>query len=238
MIRGTRGYGENAAELIERYESLPFACKHEEAIHLIPQAPTKALDIGAGTGSDAAWLAARGHEVVAVEPTAALREYGLTHHPSPRIEWVDDGLPRLERIAHRRGEFGLVMLTAVWMHLDEPERRAAMPVVASLLAPDGVLVMALRHGPVPAGRVMFTVSAAETVALAGQQGLRCVLAVHAESRLPANRDAGVTWSRLGFARDPKAWATPAQGACGPSSRRRSRLPLASASDRYSASDGR
>jgi 2-polyprenyl-3-methyl-5-hydroxy-6-metoxy-1,4-benzoquinol methylase len=198
MIRGTRGYAENAVELIGRYESLSFAYKHETVLHLIPSTPSKALDIGAGTGADAAWLAAQGHRVLAVEPTSVLREYGLKHHASPLVEWVSDALPRLERLAQRKHEFSLIMLTAVWMHLDEQERRVAMPVVASLLAPDGVIIMALRHGPVPMGRVMFAVSAEETVALAEVHGLRCLLNVSAESRLAANREAGITWSRVAF----------------------------------------
>ncbi len=198
MIRGTEGYAEHASELIERYESLCFADKHEEVLHLIPNTPAKALDIGAGTGADAAWLAERGHSVVAVEPTDTFRIHGITHHPSPRIEWIDDALPLLARVAHRTHEFGLVMVTAVWMHLDEHERRVAMPVIASLLAPGGNLIMALRHGPVPADRVMFTVSADETVALAEAQGLRCVLNVRNESKLAANREAGVDWSRVAF----------------------------------------
>ena len=198
MIRGIRGYAEHAPELIERYESLSFADKHDAVLHLIPSAPAKALDIGAGTGADAAWLAEQGHPVVAVEPTEAFREHGLKHHPSPLIEWVNDALPHLNRLAPRRHEFSLVMLTAVWMHLDEHERRAAMPVVASLLAPGGVLIMALRHGAVPSDRVMFAVSPEETVALAEAQGFRCVLNVHAESKLRENRQAGVTWSRLVF----------------------------------------
>jgi SAM-dependent methyltransferase len=199
MIRGTQGYAEHASELIERYESLSFAYKHESVLHLIPSAPAKAMDIGAGTGADAAWLAEQGHPVVAVEPTDAFREHGLKHHPSPLIEWVNDSLPHLVGVAQRRREFSLVMLTAVWMHLDEHERRVAMPVVASLLAPGGVLIMAFRHGPVPTERIVFSVSAEETVALAEAQGLRCVLNVRAESKLAANREAGVTWSRIAFA---------------------------------------
>ena len=204
MIRGIRGYAEHAPELIERYEFLSFADKHDAVLHLIPSAPAKALDIGAGTGADAAWLAEQGHPVVAVEPTEAFREHGLKHHPSPLIEWVNDALPHLNRLAHRRHEFSLVMLTAVWMHLDEHERRAAMPVLASLLAPGGVLIMALRHGAVPGDRVMFAVSPEETVALAEAQGFRCVLNVHAESKLCENRQAGVTWSRLVFVREVSA----------------------------------
>jgi SAM-dependent methyltransferase len=198
MIRGTQGYADNADELIERYESLSFTYKHEEVLHLIPSAPSSALDIGAGTGADAAWLAARGHRVVAVEPTAVLREYGVKRYPSPLVEWVTDSLPELKLVAQRAHEFGLVMLTAVWMHLDEHERALAMPVLASLLAPEGILIMALRHGPVAKGRIMFAVSAEETIALAKLHKLRCVLNVHAESKLVANREAGVTWSRLAF----------------------------------------
>jgi len=204
-IRGIRGYAENAAELITRYESLTFPYKHEAALHLIPSAPCLALDIGAGTGADAAWLAAKGHRVVAVEPTNALRDYGIAHHGSPLIEWVSDSLPRLEQLTNRKYEFGLVMLTAVWMHLDEEERRAAMLVVATLLAPSGILLMTLRHGSVPSERTMFQVSAHETVALAALHGLECVLNVHQESRLTANLDAGVSWSRVAFTRGP---ATP------------------------------
>ena len=204
MIRGTRGYGEHAPDLIERYESLSFAYKHEAVLHLIPSAPAKALDIGAGTGTDAAWLAGHGHPVVAVEPTEAFRVHGSERHQSPLIEWMNDALPRLDQVAQRRHEFGLVMLTAVWMHLDKHERRVAMPVLASLLAPGGVLIMTLRHGPVPSDRFMFDVSAQETVALAEAQGLRCVLNVHTESRLAANREAGVTWSRVAFSDDKSA----------------------------------
>jgi len=93
-----------------------------------------------------------------------------------------------------------VMLTAVWMHLDEAERREAMPHLACLLSPHGVLVMSLRHGPVPAGRRMFAVSGDETLALGAASGLRPVHHGTRESITPANRAAGVTWTQLAFHR--------------------------------------
>src|SRR5947209_14764164 len=92
-------------------------------------------------------------------------------------------------------EFDAVMLTAVWMHLDAPQRRQAMPNVAALVRDGGVMIMTLRHGPVPPGRRMFEVSAEETAALAQPLGLRCVLNRQAESSL---RQPGVTWTRLAF----------------------------------------
>lgn len=200
VVRGSRGYAEQAEELVARYEGIDFPTKHQAALPLLPAAPASAIDIGAGTGRDAAWLAERGYRVVAVEPTEALRSRAIALHPTPAIEWVDDSLPALRRVVALRRRFDLVMLTAVWMHLDAQERRVAMANVAALVAPSGVLVMTLRHGPVPSGRIMFAVSAEETIALAEAHGLRLALDVHAESSQATNRDAGVSWTQLAFRR--------------------------------------
>jgi SAM-dependent methyltransferase len=195
---GTQGYSESASELIPHYEAISSTEHHRVELHLLPQSPGRVLDVGAGTGVDAAWFAGLGHSVLAVEPTPEFRTAAMRLHPSPRIEWLDDALPRLDLVLARRQTFDAVMLSAVWMHLDAPERREAMPILASLLAPAGVLVLSLRHGPVPAGRRMFQVSAGETVELAGQHGLRPVLHLQTESIQASNRAAGVTWTRLAF----------------------------------------
>ena len=60
-ISGTEGYAEEAEDLFKRYESIPFADAHRAVLHLIPAVPGRVLDIGAGTGRDAAWFAGRGH---------------------------------------------------------------------------------------------------------------------------------------------------------------------------------
>ena len=177
---GTENCAEAAPELLKRFESISFASHHRSVIHLIPTVPGRVLDIGAGTGRDAAGLVGLGHSVVAVEPTVELRRGAMVLHPSPMIEWVDDSLPDLAAVRARREEFDAVMLTAVWMHLDAPQRRQAMPNVAALVRNGGVMIMSLRHGPVPPGRRMFEVSAEETIALAQPLGLRCALHQEAE----------------------------------------------------------
>jgi SAM-dependent methyltransferase len=197
-VRGTQGYAEQADALFVKYEEIGFEHKHEAVLHLLPRAPASVLDIGAGTGADAAWLDARGYRVVAIEPGREFRTRAMALHPSPSIEWVEDSLPGLAVMAGRRDTFDVVTLTAVWMHLDEAERATAMPNLASLVAPGGLLLMTLRHGPIPAGRVMFEVSAEETIHLASACGLQTLLSVHRESTQAANRDAGVTWTRLAF----------------------------------------
>jgi SAM-dependent methyltransferase len=199
-VSGTEGYAEEADRLMASYEALAFADVHAHVLHLIPQAPSRVLDVGAGTGRDAAAFAAMGHSVVAVEPTEALRGRAATLHPSERIEWLDDSLPELGQVRARGDTFDLVMLTAVWMHLNANQRAVAMPVVASMVREGGTLILALRHGPVPPGRRMFDVSAEETIALAGVQGLRTELCLHLPSIQSANQRAGVSWTRLAFRR--------------------------------------
>lgn len=197
-ISGTAGYLEEAARLIAPYEAIPFENVHAAVLHLLPTGPGRVLDVGAGTGRDAARFAEMGHRVVAVEPTDGLREAAIRLHPSPAIDWVDDGLPELAQVVARKERFNLVMLTAVWMHLDAAERRTGMPVLADLLRPGGVMIMSLRHGPVPEGRRMFEVTAEETIDLAAANGLRALLQHQSDSLQAANRRAGVTWTHLAF----------------------------------------
>ena len=70
------------------------------------------------------------------------------------------------------------MLTAVLMHLDEAERRRAMPNLAALVRAGGTVIMKIRHGPVPAGRRMFEITPEETIELARTQSLLPVLNVY------------------------------------------------------------
>jgi SAM-dependent methyltransferase len=207
-VSGSEGYAEEAAVLLAQYESISFAELHAPILHLVPKTPCRVLDIGAGTGRDASAFAELGHQVVAVEPTAALRTAAMALHPSPRIEWIDDNLPDLSVLLTRGEIFDIVMLTAVWMHLDATQRRRAMPNVASLMRPGGVMIMALRHGPVPPGRRMFEVSAEETIELGQIRGLHPVMTMSTQSSPDRGAQAdpfgraGVSWTRLAFVKAP------------------------------------
>lgn len=196
QMSGTEGYAEEAEALLVQYESITFADVHRPVLHLIPEAPCDALDIGAGTGRDAAALAAMGHRVTAVEPVASLREGAMALHAGAAVEWREDSLPELAGLTARGIAFDLILLSAVWMHLDAAERRRAMPNLASILRPGGVVILSLRHGPVPQGRRMFAVPAEETIALAGAEGLDTVLTLRTASILPGKID--VDWTRLAF----------------------------------------
>jgi 2-polyprenyl-3-methyl-5-hydroxy-6-metoxy-1,4-benzoquinol methylase len=83
------------------------------------------LDIGAGTGRDAAWFARQGQDVIAVEPSNSMRAEGQRLHADPRVRWIDDQLPELSALGRLGISFDLVMLTAVWQHVAPSDRERA-----------------------------------------------------------------------------------------------------------------
>jgi len=200
---GTAGYGAEAEKLAENYERVPFETVYAEVLPLLPTAAGRVLDIGAGTGRDAAALAGRGHLVTAVEPVPQLRQQSLRLHGDAAVRWVDDALPELSTLT---GEFDLVLISAVWMHLDAGERATAMAGVRRLLAPGGLAVITLRHGPVPPGRRMFEVPPAETIAQAERHRMRAEL-LSSDGPDPLGR-ADVRWSTVIVRRDRPGGSDP------------------------------
>lgn len=197
-VSGTEGYAEDAAILKDRYEEVTFADVHALVLHLLPEPPWTVLDIGAGIGRDAAALAELGNSVTAVEPVDELRAAASALHPSPMITWIKDSLPDLISVSAMDRQYHLVMLTAVWMHLDAKQRQKAMPIIGGLMRAGGTMLMSLRHGPSKPSRRIFEVSGEEAIALARPHGLDCVLREISPSVGKLNRAAGVTWTRLAF----------------------------------------
>lgn len=193
-VPGTEGYGEQAHSLVDSYESVVFDDLYRPLLELLPETG-RALDIGAGTGRDAAALARRGFQVHAVEPTAELRHHAQRLHPEPKIVWIDDGLPDLAQVYAGGDRFDLILLTAVWMHLDEHERSRALPRVAELLAQKGRIFMTVRKGPVPAGRRMFEVPIDSLISSAHTLGL-ALLRKYEFPDMLGRKD--VSWTMLAF----------------------------------------
>ena len=192
------GYAAEAGELAAPFDAIDSAEVYAPVADLLPAVPATILDVGAGTGRDAAWLAARGHRVLAVEPTASLRAFGRARHASPRIAWLDDRLPGLERVLATRRRFDLVLLTGVWQHLDTDERCAAMANLAAVTAASGRLILSVRHGPGAATRPCYAAAPDEAIALAETAGLDLAARRPAPAVQPANRAAGVSWTWLAF----------------------------------------
>jgi len=186
-------YHQQADSFFHQYESMPFERIHADLLECLPSSPGTVLDVGAGTGRDAAWFADAGFDVVAVEPAEALRSLGRSAHPSPRIQWMADSLPGLEGVYRSGLTFDLVWLAGVWMHVAPADRARAFRKLAALLNPGGRLVFSVRQGPTPPGRIFYPTSADELEGWAGHHGLSIVLRTHVDDAL--GRD-GVTWTSV------------------------------------------
>lgn len=139
-------YDANASGLKETYQSLSPSQIHSLWVSQMPAiTPGFACDIGAGSGRDANWLAAKGWDVIAVEPSQGMRELAV-QNSHPNVTWLDDSLPELARLRALGHRFDLVLLSAVWQHVPPDQRERAFRILTELLKPGGTLVITLRHG--------------------------------------------------------------------------------------------
>lgn len=183
-------YNAAAPRLFEDYERIPSASVHRQVADLLPKSSGNVLDVGAGSGRDAAWFAEQGHSVVAVEPSSGMREAGRARHKSPKIRWLDDRLPALDKLLRTKSSFDLVWVSAVWHHLPAIQKHRAFRKLVSVLNPGGSMMISLRQGPPEPGRPMSTATSAEMEKLARRHGLHVI-------RVTKSNDAsgrkGVSW---------------------------------------------
>ena len=178
MIDPVRGYDEGADALAARYEQFRAEDVHAAFMDLLPAGADRlALDIGAGSGRDAAWLCQLGFEVVAVEPVRRMREAAQAVHTSQPIRWLDDWLPALSTTHGLGLAFDVILLSGVLMHVPVDERPRAFHKVATLLKPGGLLLMSVRDGAGTPDRPMWPVATSEIESFARSHGLAIVKVV-------------------------------------------------------------
>lgn len=168
-------YDKYATSLADGYEMLSLETAHPALLAIVDnnfQDTTRSvLDVGAGTGRDAAWFASRGYRVVAAEPSWAMQKIGKRLHPEPGIEWRTDRLPNLEHTVTTGEKFDLIILSAVWMHVSPEDRHSALEILSQLLKPKGFIYITLRIGPSEPERGIFPVSFEEVERLASELNL-------------------------------------------------------------------
>ncbi|MGF9693787.1 class I SAM-dependent methyltransferase [Rhizobium sp. 0TCS1.26] len=158
--RAVAFYERQAKDLAENYELIPFEHAHPLLFNeLGGKPPMSILDVGAGTGRDVNWMAINGHSVIAVEPTASFRVLATHLHPNSPVQWVDDRLPKLEKMTVQR--FDWIVLSAMWMHVHPKDRPAALTRLKTLLAPVGKIYITLRLGPPEPIREIYPVTVEE-----------------------------------------------------------------------------
>ncbi len=138
-------YNKQATRFFEQYESLDATTVHKDWIFELPSSGL-VLDIGAGSGRDAAYIAAQGLHVFAVEPAHNLRQLAQQKHTNTKITWLDDSLPDLQTVHFLQVKFDLILISAVWMHFSAAQQNRILRKVSNLLKPGGRMIISLRFG--------------------------------------------------------------------------------------------
>ncbi|TWC65058.1 bifunctional 2-polyprenyl-6-hydroxyphenol methylase/3-demethylubiquinol 3-O-methyltransferase UbiG [Herbaspirillum sp. SJZ099] len=159
-------YQTNPEEHFRRFESLRFEDVHFDLVRYLPSEGGLCLDVGAGSGRDAAAIAKRGIHVLAVEPNGALLKLASMLHNVRNIEWERDSLPFLKKVKLRDELYDFILLSAVWMHLRPSERDSSLQTLWNLLQPGGYLAISLRIAKPDEARAMFDVSVEDLTARA------------------------------------------------------------------------
>jgi SAM-dependent methyltransferase len=192
MSDAVNWYDDRAGELAQRYEAVAAEKVHAWVVASLPISPALILDVGAGSGRDAAWLISRGFDVVAVEPSAGMLAEAQRLHPSPSIRWLSDSLPGLDKVLRLGLSFDVILLSAVWMHVQPRDRPRAFRKLIALLKPGGCIAVTLRQ-PIQANRGMHDVSQSEIEQLSRAHGAFVEIARKGEDEL--GRDS-VSWTQL------------------------------------------
>ena len=159
----------------------------------LPNPESLVLDIGSGTGRDAAALAEMGFDVTAVEPSEPVRRKAQELHRHPNITWIRDSIPEMKRILKGGLCYDVILLSAVWMHVAPSHRTRAFRRLVALLNSGGLIYITLRHGPHETLSGFWEVSDDEIFQLAQEHGLFEVERTTADDLLGRE---GVTWTRF------------------------------------------
>src|SRR5690606_21428038 len=89
---------------------------------------------------------------------------------SSSVTWLGDSIPELKNLRSLDQRFQLILISAVWMHMPPDQHERAMRIISELLAPGGLLVITLRHGPDEENR-FYPVNADEATRMAQGRAL-------------------------------------------------------------------
>lgn len=127
----------------------------------------RVLDLGCGTGRLALMLAERGHDVVGVDPAAAMLEVARTRDRGGRVRWIEADARGLDLGDDR---FDLVVMTGnvFQVFLTDDDARAVLASARRHLAPGGRLTFESRE---PSAREWETWTPEETREVVSVDGI-------------------------------------------------------------------
>ncbi|UVL24982.1 methyltransferase domain-containing protein [Pseudomonas donghuensis] len=120
--------------------AIRLAVLQADLAEALPERPLRVLDIGAGLGHMALWLAQRGHQVTLAEPAAPMLDGARERFAEAGQQATFIQAPWQDLLGQLTEPYDLVLCHAVLEWLAEPE--TILPVLHQLTRADGMLSLA------------------------------------------------------------------------------------------------
>lgn len=156
-------YHEQAPKLSSQYQSVNTEDVLPGLKSRLPR--LRGLDIACGNGRDTRWAAQQGFIMDGVDGAPGMIRQAMATNAHENVTFGVDLMPNLPGIRQKVKDTGekydLILMSAAWMHNDAAARLKMFRTLNDLANPGAVIFLTLRHGPAPADRPMFAVSAEE-----------------------------------------------------------------------------
>lgn len=127
-------YEQNAVELSQRYETTALDSFHN-ALHAIIEPGAKIIEIGCGSGRDAARALAYGYDVIALDGSKNLLAEAARLHPELTKRLLHSKLP--DKLAFANNSFAGFFSVACLMHFALPETMQILQEICRVVIPGG-----------------------------------------------------------------------------------------------------
>ena len=141
----TQHYDDCGAELANRYESASMKEMHSLLLRHLP-GKGRVLEIGCGSGRDAAFLLQHGYDVTAVDASKGMVSAAKRHHPELDQRITCNAFPFSKDDPLLEARFDAIVLVAVVMHITDTELSSCATQFATMLSPDGVVFISTSTG--------------------------------------------------------------------------------------------
>ena len=138
-------YDRQAVELCQRYETADMSSLHRLLLRYLPEHGT-VLEIGSGSGRDAAFLQAHGFEVTGTDASLQMIAQAARAHPelAGRLVCAPFLFPEASPLKART--FDAVISIATLMHIPDQDLFECAVQLRTLVRPQGILVLSMSTG--------------------------------------------------------------------------------------------
>ncbi len=138
-------YDSNAPELCHKYEAADMSMLKRRLERHLPEAGA-VLEIGCGSGRDAAVLKALGYDVTAVDASAGMCATAVACHPELSDRILCEAMPFADGSPLLSRTFDAVVCVATLMHVPDQELFEVAYQIRQILRPDGIVFLTVSSG--------------------------------------------------------------------------------------------